>query len=372
MHIADITMFYAPHSGGVRRYLEAKRRWAARRFQHTLVVPGGGVLQRPGLRQLPAPPIPLGGGYRFPLRSAPWQHCLEALAPDLIEAGDPYRTAWAALRAGRRLGVPVIGFYHSDVTRLVEIRLGRRARAAASLYVRHLYQQMDRVLAPSRVMVRRLQALGLDNVAHQPLGVDTGLFHPRHRDPAFRAALGLPDDRRLLVFAGRPAAEKNIPLLLDAVRRLGRAYHLLLIGPGMAPCTEPNVTVWPHYEGAGLPRVLASADALVHAGDRETFGLVVLEALACGTPVAGVRAGAVAEIVPADVGVLASPGDAGALASAIHDLCSGDLEPLRAAARRYVEARWSWDRTFETLLGNYLDILDLRSAGAGMTPLAHG
>ena len=87
MHIADITMFHAPHSGGVRRYLEAKRRWAARRFEHTLVVPGATALQGPGLRCLAAPPIPLGGGYRFPLRSGPWQRCLEQLAPDLIEAG---------------------------------------------------------------------------------------------------------------------------------------------------------------------------------------------------------------------------------------------------------------------------------------------
>lgn len=377
MHIADITMFHAPHSGGVRRYLEAKSRWARKRFDHTLVVPAGTAMQRPGVRRLPAPSIPLGGGYRFPLRSAPWERCLEDLAPDLIEAGDPYRTAWAAVRAGHQLGVPVVGFYHSDVTRLIEIRFGRRARAATALYLRHLYEQMDCVLAPSRVMVRQLQALGLDNVAYQPLGVDTALFHPRQRDPTFRAGLGLPEDRRLLVFAGRPSAEKNIPVLLEAMCRLGGAYHLLLIGPGMPQCGARNVTVWPRYEGAGLPRVLASADALVHAGDRETFGLVVLEALACGTPVAGVRAGAVAEIVPADAGVLARPRDAGALASAIHDLCSSDpasIRLMRLAARRAVEARWTWDRAFATLLGRYLAILglDRHGAGAEMAPLAQG
>lgn len=71
-----------------------------------------------------APPIPFGNGYRFPLRRGGWVSTLLALQPDVIEAGDPYITAWAALDAGRKLDVPVLGFYHSDLPRLITNRLG--------------------------------------------------------------------------------------------------------------------------------------------------------------------------------------------------------------------------------------------------------
>ena len=68
--------------------------------------------------------LPFGNGYRFPVRLAPWCNVLRRLQPDLIEVGDPYLTAWAALEARRKLDVPVIGFYHSDLPLLVSNRMG--------------------------------------------------------------------------------------------------------------------------------------------------------------------------------------------------------------------------------------------------------
>jgi alpha-1,6-mannosyltransferase len=104
MHLCDLTMFYAPHSGGVRRYLDAKHDWLARHtlVRHTLLTPGPyrGLLA-PHQHTLRAPPLPFSDGYRFPLRTRPWVKHLLELSPDLIEAGDPYRLGWAALQAGQ-------------------------------------------------------------------------------------------------------------------------------------------------------------------------------------------------------------------------------------------------------------------------------
>ena len=72
MHIADITMFYAPASGGVRTYLDAKhhRLDAIQGVRHSLLIPGASAQHADGIYQVPAPPLPFGNGYRFPVRLA--------------------------------------------------------------------------------------------------------------------------------------------------------------------------------------------------------------------------------------------------------------------------------------------------------------
>ena len=108
-----------------------------------------------------------------------------------------------------------------------------------------------------------------------------------------RAELGIDENTHLLIFAGRGSKEKNLPVLLDCMKRLGRRYHLLLVGSSMPASVPDNVTVIDEFcPATQVARLMASADALLHAGDQETFGLVILEAMACGIPVVAVAAGA--------------------------------------------------------------------------------
>ncbi|HYW03522.1 MAG TPA: glycosyltransferase family 1 protein [Gammaproteobacteria bacterium] len=366
MHIVDTTMFYAPVSGGVKRYLLAKHQWLepCRALRHTLLVPGRTDRHDgAGLECLASAPLPFGHGYRLPLNLPRWRAHLEALAPDLIEAGDPYQLAWVALRAGRNRGVPVVGFYHSDLVRLLGVRLGNWVEPAVGEYVRRLYERFDLVLAPSRMIADKLESLGLHHVRHQPLGVDTELFNPRRRDPGLRRELGLHPDTRLLVFAGRFAREKNIPLLAAAVRRLGPRYQLLLVGGGgPLPPLPPNVSVLP-YQAAGrdVARLVASCDLLVHAGGRETFGLVVLEAMACGLPVVGVDSGAVAELVDEDVGQIARSGDLDSLVEAIGAVFERGADMLGRAALERVRRRYTWGQVLRRQIAAYAELAGVRS-----------
>ena len=357
MHIVDVTMFYTPASGGVRTYLDAKHRWLAGRARHSLVVPDRQPSHTASLHKIPAPLLPFGNGYRFPLSKQSWTDALTQLQPDLIEAGDPYVTAWACLAAGKRLGVPVVGFYHSDLPRLLNSRLGHWMDPLLDGYIFKLYSQFDRVLAPSRVMADKLIGLGLERVGLQALGVDTVQFHPRHRDPSFRQALGIADDVFLLIFVGRASREKNIPLLLRAMELLGKNYHLLLVGPGMPRRVPGNVSVIHQYVPADrIARYLASSSAFIHAGDCETFGLVVLEAMASGIPVIGTRKGAVAELVAPGCGLLAAAVSAPALADAVRSLAANGHRGMGRLARKRVEEFYAWDRVLAQLLGQYHEL----------------
>jgi alpha-1,6-mannosyltransferase len=369
MHVVDVSMFWAPGSGGVRTYLQAKHQWLSRQpcVDHTLLVPGAEPGCQAGVCTLPAPLMPLGHGYRFPLRKRAWVERLVQLHPDVIEVGDPYVLPWAALHAGRELDVPVIGFYHSDLPRLVSRRAGHWTNRWLDGYVSMLYQRFDRVLAPSRIIAEKLRRLGVERVSVQPLGVDASKFNPRWRDPGVRLELGVDERTHLLVFAGRGSREKNIPVLLQTMQRLGPRFHLHLVGTYMPEHIPDNVSCASGFVDQNrLARLLASSDALVHAGDCETFGLVVLEAMASGLPVVGVNGGAVPELIAPGTGLVAEPRSADSLAGQVEVLFCEDRREMGRLARRHVETSYDWAKVLPRLLDHYRELAYGENAWSGV------
>lgn len=354
-------MFYAAEGGGVSSYLNAKARWLARRgnIQHTILSPSIGKGKfHPAAMPIPSLPIPGVCGYRMPRSIGAATRILRSLQPDLIEVGDTYQCAWAALRMRHKYQVPAVAFYHSDMPHVIGRRLGGVARQATEKYLKYLYRQFDMVLAPSKVMTQQLHAMGVTDAIHQPLGVDTWMFCPQRRDPTFRAQLRLPPDTRLLVYAGRFAPEKNLHLLLDAVNKLGKPYHVVMIGSGEEMPRCRHATFIPFVRDLRLlAQLLASCDLLVHPGDSETFGLVVLEAMACGLPVLGTDAGGVSELVDERTGMLVKPGSARALCEGIEAMFQQDLARIGAQARQIVIKEFDWDRIVPQLLQRYAGLL---------------
>lgn len=369
MHLVDTTLFYSPTSGGVKRYLTAKHTWlqAHTSWRHTIVVPGAeDRIERGGLCTLRGLPVPGSFNYRLPLNPRRWTRLLNELAPDLLEAGDPFQPAWAAWHVARQRGIAVAAFYHSDLPQILGRRFGGRpTEKITSRYLRWLYQRFDIVFAPSRLMCDFLSSIGIRQTVHQPLGVDAEIFHPRRRKEDLRARLGLPANTRVLVYAGRFAGEKNLPVLLQAFARLGSPYHLLMIGGGRDARPAANVTMLPYRrDSLELAEWLASADALVHAGTKETFGLVLLEAMACGRPVVAARASAIPEFVDESVGMLAEPDSAQSMAEAIAALYERDLSLVGATARSRVLRKFTWQKAFQAQIATYASLV-----GAHQQPL---
>lgn len=353
--LVDTTMLYAPRSGGVKRYILSKKAWIESNrpgVSHSLIVPGARHKARAdGIVQLRATKLPFGDGYRWPSSVKRWSAWVAAMKPSIIEAGDPYTPGQGALEAGQRVGCPVVGFCHSDPAGLAALHFGEWAKKPVEKRWAKLFSQFDRVVSPSRFIARRLEEAGVDNIVIRPLGVEIDTFRPERRDRQWLLnKLGLGDDARLLCFAGRPAKEKNVDVLIEAVQKLGAPYHLVLVGAGAGMPEEDRVISMPYEsDPKAVAKIIASCDAFVHANDKEPFGLIVLEAMACGRPVVGVNAGGVAETVDESVGQLSVSADADDYAQAVEALFARDIEAIGRAAREKAVSQFAWNRVFEDL-----------------------
>ncbi len=395
MTICDIAQFHSPLGGGVKRYLHDKRlRLEARPgCRHVLIIPSyrNHVTAGPGhaVYEIESMRLPGSKSYRMLLNK---QRILEAVRrekPDLIEIGDPYRTAWIGLGAGRQLGIPVVAFYHSDFPRALDRTIVRFsgqliARGLSSpirRYIRRLYNRMDATIVASSHLVDTLRHGRIQRIEHIPLGTDTALFRPRDSRDRVRAEFGVPPEARLLLFVGRLAREKGIKNLIGALDRLSPEtppVHLALVGDGelddwvhLEANRRPNLTWLPYCESAErLADLYSAADLFVHAGRWETFGIVSLEAQACGTPVLAVRGGGLEESLSCEKApLLADAGTPEALAAALDGaLRRPFVSPAERSARHHALAdRFSIDRTFEKIFALYERLIEGNRRGAAQS-----
>ena len=383
MKFCDLTQFYSPLSGGVKRYVHEKIAYiqSETEHEHVLVVPGSKTecvtSERSRIYFIHSPLISRTSHYRALVNLRAIEQILEREKPDLIESGDPYQVAWKAIASGEALRIPVVGFYHSHFpeayVRSAAKFLGQTAGEAmmdfTRRYVRNLYNSFQATLVPSARLGSVLSEWGVGNVRTVNLGVNTTVFSPSPDDTAeTRAELALPAARRLLLYVGRLAKEKNTRLLFRAFATLTENapedFHLLVIGDGperseledlQARC--PNVT-WMRYctDSFDLARYYRAADLFVHPGTQETFGLVALESQACGTPVVGIRGSYMDRIILHDQESWAEEDTPESLARTIEAACSRNLPRLGARASRLAEERLSWPRVFERLFAIYQDV----------------
>lgn len=386
MKFCDLTQFYSPVSGGVKRYIEQKTAWLRAECpndEHILIVPGAKTERigdaRSRVYTIESPLVSKTSRYRALLKLHLVEEILEREKPGLIESGDPYQVAWKAVASGRALGIPVVGFYHSHfpeaTIRSISKFLGRLpteiAQEVSRRYISALYNKFERTLVPSPALGDLLRDWGVENVANTDLGVDVDIFVPEGReDPALRRELGIPADRTLLLYVGRLAQEKNVKTLFNAfevlhAREPGR-FHMLAVGDGtrrsdLEHARETTGAVsWMPYcgEARELARIYRAADLFVHPGILETFGLVTLEAQACGTPVVGIRGSYMDRIIFSNQAHWASENTPAALADAIASAASMDLRAAGAAASRTVRESYSWRTIFGRLFSVYRQVIE--------------
>lgn len=377
MRIADVAELYSRQGGGVKTYVEAKlAAGKALGVDVTIVAPGPEDAEEPreGGRILwvKSPPIPMDPRYFLFASKRRLHAALDRAAPDLVEGSSVWGGAWMAASypsARARALVfhqdPVAALLHPTTDHLVSRRTLDRLAFPAWKYLQTLAQRYDRTVVAGAWLAERLSSFGVPRVEAVPFGIDLSLFRAARAQPELRAEwlakLGLEPSARLLVAVSRHHPEKRLPVLIEAVRALGPGVGLVIFGDGpdrrrveraAAKCDRVCLAGYTSHR-AELAAVVASADAFVHGSAAETFGMVIAEALAAGTPVITPDSGGAAELATPEVGETYPTGDVAGCADAIRRLLDRELDALSAAAQAASEHVRSLDTHFEDLFARY-------------------
>jgi glycosyltransferase involved in cell wall biosynthesis len=291
---------------------------------------------------------------------------LREFRPDLIHLVGPVLVGALGPSVGRRLGLPVISTYHTNLGTYSEHYGLGFLRDAINSHLRRIHNGCAVTLCPSTETRRALQSQGFQRVEIWGRGVDTGRFAPGHRSQAWRAALGIQAGEVVLLYVGRLASEKRLDLLLDAPLERERV-RLVLVGDGPArPDLERRFRGLPvnflgFRRGHDLATAYASADVFVFPSSTDTFGQVVQEAMASGLPVVGASGGGQLDLIqPGETGLLFESGSGPDLRAQLNRLV-GDPElrlAMGRAGRRAAERR-TWPTVMAELMGHYQRALDL-------------
>jgi len=390
MRIVDVCAFYTPHGGGVKTYVEAKLRAARPGREEVIVVAPGArnEIQQRGpagrIIMLASPRFPLDRKYHY-FDDEPGLHALlDSLAPDVVEVSSPWASPSMVARwQGRSLRALVM---HADPLSAYAYRwfapLASREMIDRGFdwfwrHLRQLDRQFDIVVSASPSLSARLTGGGLRKVQTIPMGVSAGLFLPAHRDEELRARLlarcGLDPHATLLVGVGRHAPEKRWPMVIEAVTAAGydHAIGLLLIGGGRdrhrvmrAAAHNPHVQfAAPTTDRHELATLLASADALVHGCEAETFCMVAAEAKASGLPIVVPDEGGAGDQFVAGQGALYRARSASSLADTIRGLISEGIAAHGEAAVLAAPHAPTMDAHFARLFQTYAAGLSMQREG---------
>lgn len=374
MRIAQLANFVGPTSGGMKTALEALGRgYTDAGVARLLVVPGpeDARLDSPAgdVVQVRAPRV--GGGYRLIVE--PWRvtDVLRRFDPTSIEVSDK-STLLPVAGWARRAGIPTVLFSHERLDAMLSMRTGLPVQVAP--LNRALVRRYDRLVVTSEFAEQEFRALAgrAGTPLHRvPLGVDLEVFRPT-RIP--RAQDGL----LRLVHAGRLSREKDPHLAVAtavALHRRGVPVRMDVYGSGPhldeLQALAAGAPVYFHGHVAGRSRLaarLGAADVSLSVCPGETFGLSVLEALACGTPVVTADVGGARELVDERCGAWAAP-DPEQLADAVLRLVGRDERWRRAAARHRAEA-FPWSRTVAEMLAVHDLSGPVWTSARGARPLA--
>lgn len=362
MRIAVFTDTYYPQVNGVSVILKKMKDYMdAQGIQYVYFVPGH--IEEPGVFAC--------GGRNFPLypellvtmpRHRMVADVLDRFQPDLIHVATEFALGWQGIRYARRHQLPVSSTYHTNFVQYLKYYKLGFLEEPGWKYLRSFHNRCGLNFVPSLSTLRLLEEHGIPRLQHCPHGIDSHLFSPAYHSGTLREQY-LPDgDGVLLLYVGRMAPEKDLEVLLEAARILngrGLAYRLLMVGDGpsrvkLEAMQVENVVFCGYRRGQELYEMYASADIFVFPSVTETFGNVILEAMASGLPVVAAPAGGVEDNLLHQVNGLAfRAGDPLHMAEQMQAVIENDTlrHNLADQALLYARSR-TWNQIFAEMFTN--------------------
>lgn len=319
MRVAIITENFLPKLDGVTRTLaRLLEHLEANGDQALLLGPECGMEEYAGAKVVGTAgvPLPFYPELKFNFFRPLFLRRLTEFEPDIVHVVDPVVLGATGLGAARFLHIPIISSYHTNLAAYCGHFGFPLLTKPMWLYNRFIHNQCALTFCPSPSTQEMLKMQGFEHLRLWPRGVDLALFDPRRRSDALRARWCVDQrggkqsgadtsvDKQILLYVGRVSWEKNLRLLVQAYRQMDHTRcHLVIVGHGPAydevkqALSDVPVTMTGYLSGEELATAYASADLFAFPSYTETFGQVVLEAMASGLPVVGLYAEGVRDLV---------------------------------------------------------------------------
>jgi glycosyltransferase involved in cell wall biosynthesis len=295
---------------------------------------------------------------------------LQDFSPDIIHVATPFNIGLCGVYLAKKLNIPLVGSYHTDFDYYLKFYNLQFLSRILWKYMHWFHRPFKKIFVPSNETLSQLNLQGFTNLEIWSRGVDCQLFHPFYDTKTVREQYGI-SKKYLLSYVGRLAPEKDVNTLLAVAKTLpaeiNEQIQWLIIGDG--PQREElqneaplNMTFTGYLTGEQLAEVYAASDLFIFPSPTETFGNVVLEALASGTPAITVNSGGVKSIITVGVtGYLCEPGNVQEFVYSILQLLENDSlrKQMGLEGRNYALSQ-TWDHIFSDLLWHYTDVIEER------------
>lgn len=309
--------------------------------------------------------------YRYRPFALPQRKVKELLLkhdPDLVHVVNPALVGATGVYYAKKLGYPLIASYHTHVPKYLDFyRLYRPLKPIFWSYFRKLHNMADLNLCTSKAIQTELVEQNFHNVQLWKRGVDVDKFHPTCSNISMRTRLSAGEtDKKLLLFVGRLAAEKEI-YKLKPLLEYRDDIRLAIVGDGPSRKELEEVfagtrTVFTGFmQGQELAEAFASSDALIFPSVTETLGLVILEAMAAGLPVIAAKSGPTMEqVIDEQTGLLFENENTESMIQAIEKLENKSLYQYLSLNARLEAEKFSWSEPSQQLADFYDNVLELR------------
>ena len=395
MRVLFVSDVYFPRVNGVSTSIRTFRGDLAPLGIETLLVapeyPNAPPDEEPGVIRVPASAVPLDPEDRR-FHGGPLKRTLDAALAaqvDLVHVHTPFIAHYAGVRFAREYGLPVVATYHTFfedyLHHYVPILPRKIGRWLARRFTRSQCDDVAALISPSAPMRDALLAYGVTTpIEVLPTGLPA-MSYVQGDGARFRRRFNLPTDRPLLLYVGRVAYEKNIDFLLRTfVRVRARRPDALFVIAGEGPARDSlaklarslDVEDAVHFIGyldrrTDLPDCYAAGDAFVFASRTETQGLVLLEAMAQGTPVVSTAELGTRSILTPGCGAFVVPENEVAFAEAVFSAISLSADDPRRRQLRVHAQSWASQAMARKLIGFYERVhADHVTAAAGVTAAA--
>lgn len=371
MRIAVFTDTYLPQVNGVTKTLSRMKEYMRRAdIESIFITPASPVgdpdiLALPGLKFFLYPELSMALPRYFYIRQV-----MDDFRPQVIHLATELPVGLMGLKYALSRGCPLTASYHTNFPEYLDYYNLSVLEGLAWKYLSWFHSHMRINFCPSQATARLLSRQGFPNLSIMGRGIDDEGFSPGLRSPEWRKSWNIPEDCMLLLYVGRLAVEKELEVLVKACRYLaGGPWRLMMVGDGplrqeLEQYRDERIIFAGYRSGEELRRIYASADIFVFPSSTETYGNVILEAMASGVPVVAPRAGGVQEnLIEGYNGFYFDPHDAQGMAAAIKKLMDDPSlrRELGHNACRHGQSR-TWKEVFGQVFDSYRQLIEESSS----------